>query len=183
MKKILKYVESAIKLKDIMFINREIKREGKSMNKIKKAGIITGATVGGVIGGTISLIGKMSGKKIVDEIGESIVDSTILTGKIAGDAASGTTKIISGTVRKKPQRIQSGKKDLKEAGKTVIGNIENNVRNVVEQGSEIVDGALKHDKQRVKKGVKKLVKMVAVGAVTVGAIQIKEEEEKDKEEY
>lgn len=151
------------------------------MNKIKQAGIIAGATVGGVIGGTISLVGKMTGKKFVDEIGESIVDSTILTGKIAGEAASGTTKVIFGAVQKKPKRIQSGKKELKEVGMTVIDNVGNNVRTVVEQGGEIAEGIRMRDKKRVKRGVKKLVKIVAVGAVTVGAIQIKDEDEEARE--
>lgn len=146
------------------------------MKTIKKGAIVAGATVGGVIGGTISLIGKMTGKKFLDEIGESIIDSTILTGEIAGKAASGTTKIISGTVHKKPQKIHSGKNELKGVGKAVAGNVEQNVRRVVAQGGEIAGGVRTRDKRRVEKGVKKLVKMVVVGAVTVGAIKIKEEE-------
>ncbi len=64
------------------------------MNNIKKAGIITGAVVGGVIGGTISFIGKVSNQKFIDELGESVVDSTILTGGIAGEIASGATNMV-----------------------------------------------------------------------------------------
>ncbi len=147
------------------------------MSKIKKAGIITGAVVGGVIGGTVSFIGKMSGKRLVDEIGESIVDSTILTGKIAGGMASGTAKVLSGAVQKKTEKICCGKDELKEAGLSVIGNVGSNIKTVAAQGGEIAEGIRTRDKKRVKRGVKKLVKIVVVGAVTVGAIQIKDEEE------
>lgn len=76
------------------------------MNKIKKAGIITGAVVGGAIGGTLSVIGKVTKKKFLDELGESVVDSTILTGQIAGDIASGATNVISGKIQKSERRVK-----------------------------------------------------------------------------
>lgn len=69
------------------------------MNLIKKAGILTGAVVGGVIGGTLSVIGKVAKIKIIDDIGESVIDSTILTGTIAGNLASGTTDLLTGKIQ------------------------------------------------------------------------------------
>jgi len=50
------------------------------MDSIKKTGIIAGAVIGGVVGGSISLIGKLSKIKAVDDVGSSIVSSSILTG-------------------------------------------------------------------------------------------------------
>ena len=47
------------------------------MDKLKKTGIVAGAIVGGIIGGTLSVIGKVSKVKIVDDIGESVVDSGV----------------------------------------------------------------------------------------------------------
>ncbi|MEG1584034.1 MAG: hypothetical protein RR361_03150, partial [Anaerovorax sp.] len=70
------------------------------MKVLKKAGIIGGAVIGGAIGGTLSVIGKVSNKKFVDQLGSSIIDSTILTGNIAGTAASGAAEMIVGTVKK-----------------------------------------------------------------------------------
>lgn len=151
------------------------------MNKIKKAGIIAGAVFGGVLGGTISVIGKVSKKQFIDELGESVVDSTILTGSIAGEVASGATSLVSGKIRKKPQNVQRGKKDLKSAGDKVVGNFMENVHTLADNSGEILDGMKKRDKRKVKKAVGNLVKVAIIGAITVGAVKTNKEAS-DKED-
>lgn len=151
------------------------------MNNIKKAGIITGAVVGGAIGGTISFIGKMTNQKFIDELGESVVDSTILTGGIAGEVASGATNVISGKIQNRSLKVEEGKEDLKSAGSQVVQNFVNNVQTVVDNGGEILEGVRENDKKKIIRGAKTLAKVVAVGAITVGTIKIKpEENENDK---
>ncbi|MBR0596889.1 hypothetical protein [Sinanaerobacter chloroacetimidivorans] len=149
------------------------------MNNIKKAGIVTGAVVGGVIGGTISVIGKVSKKKFIDDLGESVVDSTILTGGIAGDIASGAASLVSGKITNTPQKIEEGKKDLKSAGNRVIQNFVGNVKTVVNNSGEILEGVKERDRKKVVKGTKNLAKVIAVGAITVGTIKIKPEADED----
>lgn len=146
------------------------------MNIIKKAGIITGAVVGGTIGGTISFVGKMANKKFIDELGESVVDSTILTGSIAGDIASGATNMISGKIQKSSRKVEEGKCELKSAGNQVVKNFVNNVQTVVDNSGEILEGVKERDRRKVIRGAKTLVKVAAVGAITVGAIKVKPEE-------
>ncbi len=150
------------------------------MNRIKKAGIITGAIVGGAIGGTISFIGKMTDQKFIDELGESVVDSTILTGGIAGGIASGTVSVISGKIQKSRRKVEKGKCELKSAGKQVVRNFVTNVQTVVDNSGEILEGVKDKDRRKVMRGAKTLVKVVAVGAITVGAIKIKPESEDGK---
>ena len=147
------------------------------MNNIKKAGIITGAVIGGVLGGTLSVVGKVSKKPFIDELGESVVDSTILTGKIAGDIASGATHVISGKVNKNSVKIDEGKDDLKSAGTAVVNNFVNNVHTIVDNSSEIVEGMKERDKKKILRGAKTLAKVVAVGTITVGAVKVKPSEE------
>lgn len=146
------------------------------MNNIKKAGIITGAVVGGAIGGTISFIGKMTNQKFIDELGESVLDSTILTGGIAGEVASGATNVISGKIQNSSLKVEEGKEDLKSAGTQVVQNFVNNVQTVVDNGGEILEGVKENDKKKIIRGAKTLAKVVAVGAITVGTIKIKQEE-------
>ena len=145
------------------------------MNNIKKVGIITGAVIGGTIGGTISIIGKVSKNKFIDELGESVVDSTILTGRIAGEIVSGATNIVSGKIAKKPGNIEEGKNDLKSAGIKVLNNFVTNLTTVVDNCGEIIDGIKERDRKKVVRSTKTLVKVVAVGAITVGAIKVKPE--------
>ena len=149
------------------------------MNQIKKAGIITGAVVGGAIGGTISLIGKVTKQKFIDELGESVVDSTILTGGIAGNIASGATNVISGKIRNSSSKVEEGKDDLKSAGNQVVQNFVGNVHTVVDNSGEILTGMKEKDGRKIMRGAKTLAKVVAVGAITVGTIKIKSEEQKN----
>lgn len=147
------------------------------MNHIKKAGIITGAVIGGVVGGSISLLGKVSKKKFIDELGESVVDSTILTGGIAGNIASGATNVIVGNIKKSHSKVEEGKKDLQSAGNQIVQNFVNNIKTVVENSGEIMEGVKERDRKKVVRGTKTLVKVAAVGAITVGAIKIKPEDQ------
>ncbi|MHC1723180.1 MAG: hypothetical protein AB9836_08260 [Aminipila sp.] len=146
------------------------------MDTLKKAGIIAGAAVGGVIGGTISVVGKVADIKIIDNIGSSIIDSTIYTGEIAGDIASGTTEVITGKITKNPDKVNGGVKDLKSGGNKVVGNFVNNFKLVTSNGGEILEGVKKRDTEKIKHGAKTLAKVAAVGLVTVGAIKIDDDE-------
>jgi hypothetical protein len=150
------------------------------MNKIKKMGIVTGAVVGGVIGGAISFVGKMSNQKFIDELGESVVDSTIMTGGIAGDIASGATNVVSGTLKKSSRKVEEGKGELKSAGTQVVQNFVSNVHTVVDNSGEILEGVKEKDRKKIIRGAKTLVKVAAVGAITVGTIKIKPEDEQDE---
>lgn len=149
------------------------------MDKVKKVGIIGGAIAGGLIGGALSIAGHLAKNKFVDELGESIVDSTILTGSIAGQLASGTTDIIAGGIKKSPDHIARGKADLKSGGGKIIGNYVNNFKQIAGNSGEILKGAKDRDFRRALKGVKTLAKIVAVGAITVGAIKVKADDSED----
>ncbi|MBE6035680.1 MAG: hypothetical protein E7222_13425 [Clostridiales bacterium] len=146
------------------------------MDSLKKAGIIAGAAVGGVIGGTLSVVGKVADIKIIDSIGSSIIDSTIYTGSIAGDIASGTTEVITGKITKNPDKVGEGVQDLKEGGSKVVGNFVNNFKLVASNSGEILEGVKARDTEKIKHGAKTLAKVAAVGIMTVGAIKIDEEE-------
>lgn len=147
------------------------------MKKVKKAGIIIGATVGGVLGGTISVVGKMADNKFLDSLGNSIIDSTIYTGGIVGELGSGAAQVVHGKVKKKPYKVKAGMEDLKSGGGKVVGNVVNNVKLVAENGGEIVEGVKEMDKAKVVRGGKRLAKVAAVGMMTVGAIKIDDSDE------
>ena len=152
----------------------------KNMEKVKKAGIIAGATIGGVIGGTLSVVGKMSNNKFIDSLGNSIIDSTIYTGGIVGELGSGAAQVVSGKVKKKPYKVRAGVDDLKSGGGKVVGNVVNNVKLVAENGGEIVEGVKEMDKDKIVRGTKRLAKVAAVGLMTAGAIIIDDSDEKDE---
>ncbi|HZK02063.1 MAG TPA: hypothetical protein VFC96_04285 [Anaerovoracaceae bacterium] len=147
------------------------------MDTLKKAGIIGGAIVGGIVGGALSVAGHVSKNKFIDELGDSVVDSTILTGSIAGQLASGTADIISGKLKKEPLSVHRGKADLRKGGGRVVGNYVNNFKLIVRNSGDIVDGVKKRDIKKVLNGAKTLGKIATIGAITVGAIKIKESDD------
>lgn len=142
------------------------------MGKIKRIGIGAGIIVGSVVGGTVSFIGKMADKKEIDRLGENIMDSTILTGEIAGSAASGLTRIVAGTLKREAGQVRKGKRELGSVGERVLENAVENVRNVADQGEEILAGVKTHDRCRVNRGLRTLGKMAVVGMLTVGAVKV-----------
>ena len=142
------------------------------MDAIKKAGIIGGAVVGGIIGGTLSIVGHLVKSKFVDELGENIVDSTILTGSIAGQIASGAADVVVGGVQKEAGHVEQGKKDLKAGGGKILGNYVNNAKLIIHNSGDIVKGVKSRDIKKVLNGAKTLGKIAAIGAITVGAIKI-----------
>lgn len=149
------------------------------MDNIKKTGIIAGAVVGGIIGGTLSVVGKMSKIKLIDDIGESVVDSTILTGTIVGKVASGATDVVAGSIAKDSDQVQEGASDLKDTGKQVVNNFVGNVKLVAGSSGEIASGVRHRNKKKIKHGIKSLVKIATVGVLTVGAIKVKDDEKAD----
>jgi len=147
------------------------------MDIIKKAGIITGAVVGGTIGGVVSVIGHVAGSKTVDDVGASIAQSAILTGSIAGGAVSGAADMIAGKLSKDEDVTAEGWQDIKDSGKRVVGNFVENTKYVIKSGGEVGKGLRARDKRRVVRGTKKLVKIVAVGWITVGAVKMLDSED------
>lgn len=142
------------------------------MYGLKTVGVCAGIAFGSVIGGTVSLVGKLTNAQFIDELGNNILDSAILTGEITGQAASGTVDIIRGKWEKSPRRLKKGKQDLKQAGSKIVINLWDNCRLIQKNSGEIVAGLYTHDPKRVKNGAKTLGKVIAVSFVTVGAIQI-----------
>ena len=146
------------------------------MKVIKKTGIVAGALIGGVIGGTISVIGKVANRKIVDNVGESVTDSLIYFGGIAGNVASGAADVALGNMLKSTTMVDGGIDDLKDGGKMLVGNWLHNAKLVLGETGGIAKGLVHRDKGAIKKGVKTIGQIAVVGALTVGAIRLKQED-------
>ena len=146
------------------------------MKILKKTGIVAGAIVGGIIGGTISVIGKVADKKLVDNVGESVTDSLIYFGGIAGNVASGAADVALGNMLKSTTMVDGGIDDLKDGGKMLVGNWLHNAKLVLGESGQIAKGIVHRDKPAIKDGIKTIGQIAVVGALTVGAIRLKQED-------
>ena len=142
------------------------------MNRLKKISIWTGAAIGGVIGGTISLAGTVTHNSFLDHLGSDIIDSTILTASIAGNAASGTAHLVAGAVKRDSGHLTEAREDFSDVGHSILNNFKNNIHLILDNSGEILLGVKTKDGRRILNGAKTLGKAAAIGAITVGAIQV-----------
>ncbi|MEI8215884.1 MAG: hypothetical protein WCF96_02185 [Eubacteriales bacterium] len=139
---------------------------------IKKAGIIAFAMTGGVLGSGVSLIGKMTKNKFIDNLGNDMVDSAIFTGELVGEALGGANDLITGKIKRNPEREQEGVESLKVFAKDSIHNISSNLVLVAEKSEEAVVSLLDNDREKAVAAAKTLAEVVFIGALTFGAIKI-----------
>ena len=147
------------------------------MKKLKQAGVLAGAVMGGVIGGTVSFVGKVIRQPEIDQLGENIVDSAILTGEIAGHTMSGAVDVVTGTVKRDKAVVKAGGHDLKKAGVAVGKNLAANASVALMEAGNVYLGVKTGDKARVVKGLKTMGKMAAIEFLTVGAIKMDDTKE------
>lgn len=157
------------------------RQEAFGMDKIKKASIVTGAVVGGVIGGAVSLVGTLAHNKFLDRLGEDIVDSTILTASITGNALSGTAHLAAGAAKRDPQHLSSAKEDFADVGRGLLKNFKTNMHLILDNSGEILLGIKDRDGRRILNGAKTLGKIIAISTITVGAVQINTDNDSDAE--
>ena len=144
------------------------------MDSLKKTGVIVGAVFGGVIGGSISLVGKLAGVKVIDDVGSSVVSSSLLMGRLVGDVASGTADAVCGKIKNDETQVQEGLDDIKGTGKKLVNNFVENVNYIADSTVEIASSIKANDKPRAVRNAKKLVKWVAVGTITVGVVKMED---------
>lgn len=149
------------------------------MSRIKKGAIIAGAVLGGTIGGTISLTGKLTKIKTLDSLGECILNSFLYTGEIAGEFIAGGGDVAVGAIKKDKARLKKGTGSLKSSTTKIVKNYATNFKLIGGSGMEIANGVMKRDKVRIIKGGKRLAKIIAVGMLSVGAIKIDDDDEKE----
>ena len=147
------------------------------MKKLKQAGVVAGAAMGGIIGGTVSFVGKVIRQPEIDQLGENIMDSAILTGEIAGHAMSGAVDVVAGAVRRDKATVKAGGRDLKKAGVAVGKNVAANASVALMEAGNVAIGVKTGDKARVIKGLKTMGKMAAIEFLTVGAIKMDDKKE------
>lgn len=152
------------------------------MGKIKAGTIITTGVIGGVIGVSIVAVGKAIGNKTVGQIGDGVADSALMTGEIIGDVFEGVADTSLGIAKKNSRKKEQGVDQLKTAGISAINNIKHNIVTVGGATKDVAVNVAHKDKEGAKKAGRKLLKIVSVGLITVGAIKVNTEDEVDIEE-
>lgn len=142
------------------------------MSNGKDVGGFLGSLVGGVIGGPIKFIGEVTDMKLIEEIGDGVINSTRFTGETVGQVLGGSVNAIRGVVTDDPTLIDDGLEDLGDAGSRTLTGVVCAAKNIVANGGNVITGIVDNDIDQVKEGASGLVKTAAVGALAVGIIDI-----------
>lgn len=142
------------------------------MKFLKDLGVLAGTVTGGVIGGAVSLAGKAVKSDFIEEIGEGIYNATLASGKILGEAASGAADLVTGMVTSDESKRDEGFRDLGTAVGTTAKGVGNGIASIIQNGGDVIDGALEGDKNRVSEAAKSLVKTAAIATLAVGVIDV-----------
>jgi hypothetical protein len=69
----------------------------------------------------------MTNRKFIDELGESVVDSTFLQAKLR-EILQRCHSLISGKINKNHRKVKKGQNELKSAGGQVVQNLSTTYR-------------------------------------------------------
>lgn len=141
------------------------------MGVIKALGSFAGKLAGGVVGGTVELVGEVTKSNFIKEIGQGVYKASSKSGELLGRMAEGTVDTVVGTISDNTKLANKGKKQFVDAASdTIKGTIYGTV-NVVKKGIDTTSAILDGDKEKTVECVKDIVKIVAVGALSISVIE------------
>lgn len=142
------------------------------MGFLKGLGSLIGEVTGEIVGGTVNLIGEVTGSEFIEEIGDGIKKASAFAGDKLGEAASGTWDVAAGIITQDEYQRKEGFSDLGQATGDTLKAVGNTVVHVAKNGAEVVDSLAAGDTERLQGGVKELLKVGAVGALSFGIIDL-----------
>ncbi len=142
------------------------------MSFLKGLGSLIGEVTGEIVGGTVNLIGEVTGSEFIEEVGDGIKKASAFAGDKLGEAASGTWDVAAGIITQDEYQRKEGFSDLGQATGDTLKAVGNTVVHVAKNGVEVVDSLAAGDTERLQGGVKELVKVGAVGALSFGIIDL-----------
>lgn len=141
------------------------------MGFIKDLGSFAGKLAGGVVGGTVELVGEVTKSNFIKEVGQGVYKASSKSGELLGRMAEGTVDTVVGAISNDTKLANKGKKQFVDAASdTIKGTIYGTV-NVVKKGIDTTSAILDGDKEKTVECVKDIVKIVAIGALSISVIE------------
>lgn len=137
------------------------KRFGKGLGNVVDRTVKTGVSLAGK---GIQRTPLKEAGRWVEEVAPLVGQATGNTVKLAGTVVDGTVTAGVGLVKKDEQGIDKGVSDLKKAGNYVVRDVTGTLKNVTENGVEVLKGVAYRDRNRATDGMKTLGKTVVAGS-------------------
>lgn len=151
------------------------------MEIFKELGSLVGTVAGAVVGGAVAVVGQVTDSQVMKEIGEEVYKSSISAGHLIGQAADGVADVVGGMISQNQKAVDQGIEELGDiTSKVVVGAI-SGVGNMAYHTLDVVEGVVERDKQKTVEAGKNFVKVAVVSALTIGACNDLDGEEKERQ--
>jgi hypothetical protein len=142
------------------------------MGFLRDVGKFAGQAAGFVVGGAVNVVGEITGSKFIKEVGDGVKKASEFAGDTVGQIADGAWNTASGLIQEDQAKRDKGLKDMGDSiGRTAKG-VYSTAKNTYNNGKDIYEGFKYDDDDKIKKGVSRLAKTVAVGALAIGVVDL-----------
>lgn len=142
------------------------------MGIIRCIGKAAGCVAGFAVGLPVAVAGEVVNSDLLREIGEGVYKVSERTGDLVGNVVEGGAEAVYGTITSDKTMQGKGVEKVFDSGATYISNAAKGVANVTEKGFHTIGAILDGDTDEAIRTGKELIKVAAVGALTVGVLDV-----------
>ncbi|WP_102272124.1 HNH endonuclease [Cytobacillus massiliigabonensis] len=124
------------------------------------------------IGKPVQFLGNKVNSHFITDIGNTIEHAGESSWKILGAAGDGVSDTLTGTLTRDSEKTNHGVQILKEVIEQTGSGIESAVTNTAENVRDVYEGIVHKDYDKLKSGSKEVLKLIIVGGVTVGIVDV-----------
>ena len=142
------------------------------MGFLKNLGSIVGKVAGGTVGGGIEIAGILVDSNFVQEVGQGVYQSTVVSTETLGSLADGAITAVYGIVTEDEKRIKEGFSEAGNAVKTTVNGVGRTIAYTANGVGEVCNGVANNDLKMAGQGVRKVAKIVAISTLAVGITEL-----------
>lgn len=142
------------------------------MGFLRDLGKFTGKAAGFVVGGAVNVVGDVTGSKFIKEVGDGVKKASEFAGDTLGQVADGAWNTTTGMIQKDDRKIEQGLNDIGNSVSRTAKGVYETAKGTYHNGKDVYEGFKYNDDEKIKSGVKNIVKTVAVGALAVGVVDL-----------
>lgn len=124
------------------------------------------------IGKPVQYLGNKLNSHFITDIGNTIEHTGESSWSILGSAGDGMSDALTGTFTRNAEKSKQGIRTLKEVVEQTGNGIESTVTHTTENIRDLYEGIVYQDYEKLKRGGKEVIKVIVVGGVTVGIVDV-----------
>lgn len=124
------------------------------------------------LGKPVQFLGNKLNSHFITDIGSTIEHAGESSWRILGAAGDGVSDAITGTLTRDYEKTNHGVQMLKEVIEQTGSGIESVVTNTTENVRDVYEGIVHKDYDKLQRGSREVLKLIIVGSVTVGIVDV-----------